>query len=66
MLPVESILGKLPVVPVGRTGTIPFYMRDYARDFKFVGVAFDSSAGAGDGSRWWFVNTWAMGWSREA
>jgi hypothetical protein len=64
VLPVESILGKLPVVPVGRTGTIPFYMRDYERDF--VGAAFDSSAGAGDGSRWWFVNTWAMGWSREA
>ena len=63
MLPIESILGKLPVVPVGRTGTILFYMRDHARDFV---AAFDSSAGAGDGSRWWFVNTWAMGWSREA
>ena len=41
MLPVESIPGKLPVVPVGPTGTIPFSMRRQGHDF--VGVAFDSS-----------------------
>ncbi len=64
MLPVESILGKLPVVPVGPTGTIPFSMRRQGQDF--VGVAFDSSEGAGDGSRWWYINSWALGWSREA
>ena len=64
MLPIESILGKLPVVPVGCTGTIPFYMRDHERGF--VGASFDSSAGAGDGSSWWFINPWAMGWSCEA
>ncbi len=27
VLPVESILGKLPVVPIGDTGTIPYSMR---------------------------------------
>ena len=45
VLPVESILGKLPVVPVGETGTIPYGMED------FVGAAFDTREGAGDGGR---------------
>ena len=64
VLPVEHILGKVPVVPVGPTGTIPFSMRGHAQDF--ADAAFDSSEGAGDGSRWWFINSWALGWSREA
>ena len=63
MLPVESILRKLPVVPVGETGTIPYCMRQHAEDF--VGAAFDTGEGAGDGSRWWYINTWALSWSRE-
>jgi hypothetical protein len=63
VLPVESILGKLPVVPVGETGTIPYCMRQHAEDF--VGAAFDTREGAGDGSRWWYINTWALSWSRE-
>ena len=46
VLPVESILEKLPVVPVGETGTIPYCMED------FVGAAFDTREGAGDRSRW--------------
>ena len=64
VLPIECILGKLPVVPVGATGTIPFSMRRSAADF--VDAAFDSAEGTGDGSMWWYVNTWALGWSREA
>jgi hypothetical protein len=63
VLPVEYILGKLPVVPVGDTGTIPYSMRQHAKDF--VGAAFDTRVGAGDGSRWWYVNTWVLSWSRE-
>jgi hypothetical protein len=59
VLPVESILGKLAVVPVGEIGTIPYCMED------FVGAAFDTREGAGDGSRWWYINTWALSWSRE-
>ncbi len=49
VLPVETILGKLPVVPVGDTGTIPYSMRQHAADV--VGAAFDTREGAGDGSR---------------
>ena len=63
VLLVEYILGKLPVVPVGDTGTIPYSMRQHAEDF--VGAAFDTRERAGDGSRWWYVNTWALSWSRE-
>ncbi len=59
VLPVESIFGKLPVVPVDDTGTIPYSMRHHAADF--VGEAFDTREGAGDGSRWWYINTWATG-----
>jgi len=63
VIPVESILGKLPVVPIGDTGTIPYSMRQHAADF--VDAAFDTREGAGDGSRWWYINTWALSWSRE-
>ena len=49
VIPVESILGKLPVVPIGDTGTIPFAMRQNARDF--VDSAFDTKEGSGDGSQ---------------
>ena len=64
VLPISSLLGKLPVVPVGNTGTIPFSMRRSEEDF--VNASFDSAEGAGDGCRWWYVNTWGLGWSREA
>jgi hypothetical protein len=57
VLPVESIPGTLPVVPVRDTGTISYCMRQHAEDF--VGEAFDTREGAGDGSRW------ALSWLRE-
>jgi hypothetical protein len=63
LLPVESMLGTLPVVPVGDTGTIPYCMRQHAEDF--VCAAFDTREGACDGSSWWYINTWALSWSRE-
>ena len=64
VLPVESILGKLPVVPIHYTSTIPFVMRQNARDF--VDAVFDTSKGSGDGSQLWYINTWALSWSRES
>ncbi len=47
-LPMVSILGKLPVVPIGDTGTILFAMRQNARDFAYA--VFDTKEGSGDGS----------------
>jgi hypothetical protein len=60
VIPIESILGKLPVVPVGDTGTIPHRLRN-----RFEGAPGDRREGSGDGCRMWFVNSWALGWSRD-
>ena len=60
VVPVSSILGRIPVVPVGETCTIPFDMRKEAEDFP--GASFDSKKGAGDGSRQWYINIWALKW----
>jgi hypothetical protein len=61
VLPITSILSKLPLVPVGDTVTIPNSMRGEAADFD--GGSCDSKPGEGDGSLWWYVNSWAMIWS---
>ena len=60
VIPIQSILGKLPVVPVGDTGTIPYHLRN-----TFSGAPGDRRMGAGDGCTMWFVNSWALGWSRD-
>lgn len=60
VIPIQSILGKLPVVPVGDTGTIPHHLRN-----TFPGAPGDRRPGAGDGCKMWFVNSWALGWSRD-
>jgi hypothetical protein len=60
VIPAEHILGKLPLVPVGDTGTIQHHLRNL-----FPGAHGDRRPGAGDGCRMWFVNSWAMVWSRD-
>ena len=57
VLPVQNIIGKLPVVPVGDTGTIPHHLHN--------GAPGDRKPGSGDGCRMWFINSWALGWSRD-
>ena len=54
VVPIQSILGKLSLVFVGDTGTIPYSMRN-----TFAGAPGDRRLGAGhcsDGCRMWFVN----------
>ena len=46
----------MPVVPVGDTGTIPHSLRN---------AYGDSTPGDGKGCPMWYVNSWAMGWSRD-
>ncbi len=60
VIPVESILGKLPVIPVGDTGTIQHNIHNL-----FADAPGDRQEGSGDGCRMWFVNSWALGWSRD-
>ncbi len=55
VVPITSILGRLALVPVGDTGTIPFSMRNEKPDFP--GAICNSKRGAGDGNRWWYINT---------
>ena len=63
VIPLSSILGRLPLLPVGATGTIPFAMRREAADFP--GAFCDKSANSGDGCRWWYVSSWALGWGTK-
>ena len=53
VVPVESIIGKVPLVPVGDTGTVPHGM-----GARFPGAYGDSRPGT-------YVNSWALGWSRD-
>ena len=64
VVPIQSILGKLPVVPVGDTGVNPTVDPHYLRH-HFLGATGDRRPGSGDGCRMWFVNSWALGWSRD-
>ncbi len=63
VIPVSSILGRLPLVPVGATGTIPFAMRRESADFP--GAFCDKSANGGDGCRWSYVNSWTLEWGTK-
>jgi hypothetical protein len=60
IVPIESILGKLPVAPVGDTGTISHAQRLSGRSRR-------PQAGRRQwpGCRMWFVNSWALGWSSD-
>jgi len=59
----------LPVVRAGDTGTIPFKYRDGLRNgahrYDQNLARADSSRGGGDGCPMYFVNAWALGWSRD-
>ncbi len=48
VISIDNILGKLPVVPEGDTGTIPYHLLNF-----FPGAPCDSRPGAGDGCRMW-------------
>jgi hypothetical protein len=63
VIPVSSILGMLPLVPVGNTGTIPYEMRREAADFP--GAYCDKTKDSKDCCRWWYVNSWALSWETK-
>ena len=61
VVPINSILGRLALVPVGETGTIPFSMRNEKSDF--AGATCDSKRDGGDGNQWWYINSTALKWA---
>ena len=62
VLPIEHVLGRLPVVPVGDHGTVQVPFR---KGNDFPGACADTRKGSGDGSRVWYINSFAMSWSRD-
>ena len=70
MVPIQSILGKLPLVPVGNTGTIPFEPsactraeqpeREAIAEEFYPGAYCDSAKGFSNGCRPWHVNSFAL------
>ena len=63
VVPITSILGRLAVMPFGDTGTIPFSGSMRNEKPNFSGAICDSKKGAGDGSRWRYINSAAMKWA---
>ena len=61
VIPVSSILGRL--IPVGATRTISFDMRKESTDFP--GAVCEKTKDGCDGCRWWYVNSWALGWETK-
>ena len=61
VLPIENILEMLLVVPVGDTGTIPHCLQN-AREGAY---GDNRQEGDGKGCPMWYVNSCAMGWSRD-
>ena len=62
-MPIMSILGRLPVVWAGDTGTIPFKYRtcfcNGTHQYNSTLAKADTSPGAEDGCPMYFVNSWA-------
>ena len=67
VVPASSVLGRLPVVLEGNTGTIPFKYRaglgSGAHRYNHNLARADSSRGAGHGCSMYFLNSCALGWS---
>jgi hypothetical protein len=64
IVPVTSILGSLPLVPVGDTGTIPFSMASKQQSCFPEGTC-DRANAPGSGSKLFYINTWAMVWPSD-
>jgi hypothetical protein len=60
VVPVSSILGRLPLVPVGDTGTTLFQIRGESADF--LCESSDKTQPGSDGCQWWYVSSWALSW----
>ena len=68
VLPITSILGRLPVVQACDTGTLFSYRngcRNSAQRYVHALAKADTSAGAWDCCPMNFVNSWALGWSSD-
>ena len=64
IVPITSILGRLPLIPAGDHGTIPAAMRNRTKELFEYGKC-DESARPGTGSKLYYINSWAMCWPSD-
>lgn len=64
VVPLCHILGKLPVIPAGDYGTIPYSMQGRKVGCYSRGIC-DRLNSPGSGSRLFYINTWAMIWPTD-
>jgi len=64
IVPTTSILGRLPLIPVGDHGTIPAVMRNRKKDLFEYGKC-DDIGRPGTGSKLYYINSWAMCWPSD-
>ena len=59
IVPVSSLLGRLPLIPAGDTGTVPHSMRG-VMPASYPGGVCDAADQPGTGSALFYINSWAM------
>jgi hypothetical protein len=69
VLPVESILGKLPVVPVGdlsyQLATQDRFHTACVSTRRILSALHSIQEWGQVTEWWWYINTWALSWSSE-
>ena len=65
VVPITSILGRLPLIPAGDHGTIPAEMRHRKKELFDYGRCDQSSTRPGTGSKLYYINSWAMCWPSD-
>jgi hypothetical protein len=61
VIPITSVLGRIPVVPVGETGAIQYSMRKEGNIFPRA--TCDTKRDSAEDYSWWYINTWALKWA---
>ena len=59
IVPVSSLLGRLPLIPAGDTGTVPHSMHG-VMPASYPGGVCDTVDQPGTGSALFYINSWAM------
>ena len=65
VVPITSILERLPLVPAGDHSTIPAAMRHSKKELFQYGKCDESAARPGIGSKLYYLNSWAMCWPSD-
>ncbi len=64
IVPITSILGRLPLIPAGDHCTIPAALRGSKRELFPLGKC-DEDGRPGTGSRLYYISLWVMCWPTD-